>query len=116
MPWDGTDLVLADVRDDGTFGAARVFAGGPEESIAQVEWAPDGRLLFSGDRTGWWNLYRASADDPCGVHALCPREEEFAGPLWQTGLTWFAPLGQRADRRRARQGRDRARHTRPRDR
>ncbi|WP_239570484.1 prolyl oligopeptidase family serine peptidase [Streptomyces sp. G44] len=92
MPWDGTDLVLADVWDDGTFGAARVFAGGPEESVAQVEWARDGRLLFSSDRTGWWNLYRAAPEDPGTVRPLCPREEEFAGPLWQTGLTWFAPL------------------------
>ncbi|MGV9878732.1 LpqB family beta-propeller domain-containing protein [Streptomyces sp. NPDC003006] len=92
MPWDGTELMLADVRGDGTFGAARTFAGGPEESVAQVEWAADGRLLFSSDRTGWWNLYRATPDDATGVQALCPREEEFAGPLWQVGLSWFAPL------------------------
>ncbi|WP_246201682.1 LpqB family beta-propeller domain-containing protein [Streptomyces alboniger] len=92
MPWDGTELILADVSPDGAFGAPRTFAGGPEESVAQVEWAADGRLLFSSDRTGWWNLYRAAPDDPTGVQALCPREEEFAGPLWQVGLTWFAPL------------------------
>ncbi len=92
MPWDGTDLVLARVRDDGTFEAPRVLAGGPEESVAQVAWAPDGRLLFSSDRTGWWNLYRAAPDTGSEVRALCPREEEFAGPLWQTGLNWFTPL------------------------
>ncbi|GAA3038111.1 hypothetical protein GCM10020000_15290 [Streptomyces olivoverticillatus] len=23
---------------------------------------------------------------------LCPREEEFAGPLWRLGQRWFAPL------------------------
>ncbi|MEU4798835.1 LpqB family beta-propeller domain-containing protein [Streptomyces sp. NPDC023327] len=92
MPWDGTDLVLARVRDDGTFEAPRVLAGGPEESVAQVAWAPDGRLLFSSDRTGWWNLYRAAPDTGSEVQALCPREEEFAGPLWQTGLNWFTPL------------------------
>ncbi|MEU1132909.1 LpqB family beta-propeller domain-containing protein [Streptomyces sp. NPDC005900] len=92
MPWDGTDLVLARVRDDGTFEAPRVLAGGPEESVAQVAWAPDGRLLFSSDRTDWWNLYRAAPDTGSEVQALCPREEEFAGPLWQTGLNWFTPL------------------------
>ncbi|MFK4068202.1 prolyl oligopeptidase family serine peptidase [Streptomyces sp. NPDC029674] len=95
MPWDGTELTLADVRDDGTFGAARTFAGGPDESVAQVEWAHDGRLLFSSDRTGWWNLYRADPDaagTPARIRPLCPREEEFAGPLWQIGLNWFAPL------------------------
>ncbi|MFD6434691.1 prolyl oligopeptidase family serine peptidase [Streptomyces venezuelae] len=95
MPWDGTELTLAEVRDDGTFGAARRFAGGPEESVAQVAWAHDGRLLFSSDRTGWWNLYRADprgTGDTADAQPLCPREEEFAGPLWQVGWNWFAPL------------------------
>ncbi|MFE0171049.1 prolyl oligopeptidase family serine peptidase [Streptomyces sp. NPDC059002] len=92
MPWDGTELMLADVRADGAFGAARAFAGGPDESVAQVEWAADGRLLFSSDRTGWWNLYRAAPDGSTRAEALCPRQEEFAGPLWQVGLSWFAPL------------------------
>ncbi|WP_306337879.1 LpqB family beta-propeller domain-containing protein [Streptomyces sp. KL118A] len=92
MPWDGTELVVADVREDGTFGAPRVVAGGPEESVAQVDWAPDGRLLYAADRTGWWNLYRAAPDGDAAPEPLCPREEEFAGPLWQVGLNWFAPL------------------------
>ncbi len=92
MPWDGTELVVADVREDGTFGAPRVVAGGPEESVAQVEWAPDGRLLYASDRTGWWNLYRTAPDGDAAPEPLCPREEEFAGPLWQVGLNWFAPL------------------------
>ncbi|MEV6794349.1 prolyl oligopeptidase family serine peptidase [Streptomyces sp. NPDC051320] len=90
MPWDGTDVMLADVADDGTFGAARQCAGGPDESVAQVEWAADGRLLFASDRTGWWNLYCADPDR--GDIALCPRDEEFGGPLWRIGQKWFEPL------------------------
>ncbi|MFI8192752.1 prolyl oligopeptidase family serine peptidase [Streptomyces sp. NPDC085946] len=85
MPWDGTELVVADVGGDGTLRGARTVAGGPRESIAQADWAPDGRLLYVSDRTGWWNLYRDG--DP-----LCPREEEFGGPLWTVGPRWFAPL------------------------
>ncbi|MET7682121.1 prolyl oligopeptidase family serine peptidase [Streptomyces sp. NPDC005423] len=85
MPWDGTELVLAEVADDGTFRAARTVAGGPEESIAQVDWAFDGSLLYAADRTGWWNLYRDH-------EPLCPREEEFGGALWKLGHRWFAPL------------------------
>ncbi|WP_055565298.1 prolyl oligopeptidase family serine peptidase [Streptomyces atriruber] len=92
MPWDGTELVVADVREDGAFGVPCVVAGGPEESVAQVDWAPDGRLLYAADRTGWWNLYRAAPDGDAAPEPLCPREEEFAGPLWQVGLNWFAPL------------------------
>lgn len=89
MPWDGTELLVADVVD-GAFAGARVLAGGPEESIAQADWGPDGRLLYASDRSGWWNLYRAEPDGT--ESALCPREEEFGGPLWQLGLSWFAPL------------------------
>ncbi|AZM59008.1 acyl-peptide hydrolase [Streptomyces sp. WAC 01420] len=85
MPWDGTELVLADVTADGTLHGARTVAGGPEESVAQADWTHDGRLLHTGDRTGWWNLYRDG-------EALCPREEEFGGPLWKLGHRWFAPL------------------------
>ncbi|MFE1846467.1 prolyl oligopeptidase family serine peptidase [Streptomyces sp. NPDC059515] len=85
MPWDGTELLVADVTPDGTFGEPRTVAGGPEESVAQADWTPDGRLLYSSDRTGWWNLYRDG-------EPVCPREEEFGGPLWRPGWRWFAPL------------------------
>ncbi|GGW72454.1 acyl-peptide hydrolase [Streptomyces lucensis JCM 4490] len=85
MPWDGTELLVADVADDGTLRDARTVAGGPDESVAQVEWSADGRLLYASDRGGWWNLYQDRTP-------LCPREEEFAGPLWKLGLRWFAPL------------------------
>ncbi|WP_282701260.1 prolyl oligopeptidase family serine peptidase [Streptomyces sp. CC219B] len=83
MPWDGTELVVADVGD--VLSGGRTVAGGPEESVAQADWAPDGSLLYASDRTGWWNLYRDG-------EPLCPREEEFGGPLWKLGHRWFAPL------------------------
>ncbi|MBT2383404.1 prolyl oligopeptidase family serine peptidase [Streptomyces sp. ISL-11] len=91
MPWEGTELKVAQVTEDGRFARARTVMGGPEESVAQVEWAPDGSLIAASDRTGWWNLHRV---DPVTGRAvnLCPREEEFAGPLWVPGLRWFAPL------------------------
>ncbi|MDN3258490.1 prolyl oligopeptidase family serine peptidase [Streptomyces sp. CSDS2] len=85
MPWDGTELLVADVTGDGRLTGVRTVAGGPEESVCQAEWAPDGRLLYASDRGGWWQLYRDGT-------LLCAREEEFGGPLWQLGLRWFAPL------------------------
>jgi dipeptidyl aminopeptidase/acylaminoacyl peptidase len=84
MPWDGTELIVAEVHE-GTLREPRTVAGGPQESIAQADWAPDGRLLYASDRTGWWNLYREGEQ-------LCPREEEFGGALWKLGHRWFAPL------------------------
>ncbi|MFF9012568.1 S9 family peptidase [Streptomyces sp. NPDC014870] len=102
MPWDGTEVLLADVAPDGTFGPARTVAGGPEESVPQVGWSAGGQLLHVSDRSGWWNLYRTDTDTGTGTStgadgsgepvALCPRPEEFGGPLWKIGLTWFQPL------------------------
>ncbi|PVC77366.1 prolyl oligopeptidase family serine peptidase [Streptomyces sp. CS081A] len=95
MPWDGTEVLLAEVAPDGTFRDARTVAGGPAESIPQADWDAAGRLLLVSDRTGWWNLYRASVGDDGTLSepvALCPRPEEFGGPLWKIGHGWFAPL------------------------
>ncbi|MEV7684423.1 LpqB family beta-propeller domain-containing protein [Streptomyces bungoensis] len=85
MPWDGTELLVGEVGEDGLLHEVRTVAGGPEESVAQADWSADGSLLYASDRGGWWNLYRDGTP-------LCPREEEFAGPLWKLGLSWFAPL------------------------
>ncbi|WP_171166983.1 prolyl oligopeptidase family serine peptidase [Streptomyces sp. I05A-00742] len=90
MPWDGTELCVARVGRDGLTDV-RTVLGGPEEAVAQVEWAPDGSLLAATDRTGWWNLHRVDPESGQAVN-LCPREEEFAGPLWQLGQRWFVPL------------------------
>ncbi|WP_055487244.1 prolyl oligopeptidase family serine peptidase [Streptomyces sp. WMMB 322] len=96
MPWDGTQVRTARVTAAGGFEDVRTVAGGPEESVAQVEWAPDGALLMSSDESGWWNLQRldldASATDPGRRRDLCPREEEFAAGLWRIGQKWFVPL------------------------
>ena len=74
MPWDGTELWVGELAaEDGTSSAAAV-AGGPQESIFQPEWAPDGTLYFVSDRTGWWNLYRRGGD---GDEAVAPMEAEF---------------------------------------
>ena len=43
---------------DGTLGESALAAGGPDESIVQPEWSPDGTLHLISDRSGWWNLYR----------------------------------------------------------
>ncbi len=81
MPWDGTTLWVAPVRADGTVGEARRVAGGPDESVFQPEWSPDGVLYFVSDRTGWWNLYRWRESDDA-VEPLAPQEAEFGRPQW----------------------------------
>ncbi|OON59277.1 peptidase [Massilia sp. KIM] len=82
MPWEGCELWLADVLEDGSLADGRLIAGGPQESICQPEWSPDGVLHFVSDRSGWWNLYRYEHGV---VHPLCPREAEFGAPHWNFG-------------------------------
>ncbi|MFB6823624.1 prolyl oligopeptidase family serine peptidase [Streptomyces virginiae] len=91
MPWDGTELRVAEVTDGGELADARTVLGGPDEAVAQVEWTADGNLLAVSDRGGWWNPYSVDPRTGWAIN-LCPREEEFGGPLWKPGLRWLAPL------------------------
>ena len=91
MPWDGTEVRLAEVTEDGRLTAERTVLGGPRESVVQVDGAAAGTLLAASDRTGWWNLHRVDPEGGEPVN-LCPREEEFADALWKIGHRWFAPL------------------------
>ena len=90
MPWDGTELWLADIAADGALENPRRVAGGPREAVFQPEWSPGGVLHFVSDRTGWWNLYRWSGG---GGEALCPMEAEFGLPHWQFGMSTYGFAG-----------------------
>ncbi|PVE04411.1 prolyl oligopeptidase family serine peptidase [Streptomyces scopuliridis] len=101
MPWDGTEVILGEVPESGPFTGVRAVAGGTDESVAQVDWAPDGSLLLVSDAGGWWEIQRVRPEalgrkGAAGVipsTSLCPgRGEEFGGPLWKIGLQWFHPM------------------------
>ncbi|MCH8207077.1 MAG: S9 family peptidase [Chloroflexi bacterium] len=86
MPWDGTELRVAEVKSDGSLGEAELVAGGVDESIFQPEWSPDGVLHFVSDRTGWWNLYRWRDGR---VETLQQMEAEFGVPQWGLGMSTY---------------------------
>ena len=90
MPWDGTELKLATLAGDGLAGDPVTVAGGPEESVFQPAWSPDGVLHLVCDASGWWNLYRVGADGV--LDALAPAAEEFGHPQWVFGLSTYAFL------------------------
>ena len=86
MPWDATELRLADLDDAGRPAAPRPVAGGDPaapEAVQQPSFDAHGRLTFISDRTGWWNLYRL--DEP-----LHPRAAEFGLPPWLFGMSTYA--------------------------
>ncbi|MEM8810910.1 MAG: prolyl oligopeptidase family serine peptidase, partial [Cyanobacteria bacterium P01_G01_bin.38] len=86
MPWDGTELWVAEITVDGSLAAPQKVAGGLSESIFQPQWSPDGTLYFIGDATGWWNLYRWQTQT---VEPLYPLEAEFGAPQWGFGMSTY---------------------------
>lgn len=86
MPWDGCELWVGELADSGAIVNANLVAGGPDESIFQPAWSPDGVLHFVSDRTGWWNLYRTHGG---AAEPLAPMEAEFGRPLWTLGMTTY---------------------------
>ena len=87
MPWDGTELWVGKLSDDGSLTEKEKIAGGVDESIFQPEWSPDGVLYFVSDRTGWWNLYRWQRNQ---AEPLCPLDAEFGQPQWVFGITLYS--------------------------
>ncbi len=93
MPWDGTELRLADLADDGTARNVRTIAGSATESVLQPEWVDDESLLAVSDRDGWWNLVAFALD---GTRTdVLSEQAEYAGALWVLGLRWFDLQGGR---------------------
>ena len=92
MPWDGTELWVAEIAQDGSLRNAQKIAGGPAESIFQPEWSPDSTLYFVSDRTGWWNLYRWRDGQ---IEALTDVEAEFGQPQWVFGMSTYAFVSER---------------------
>ncbi|MCP4400874.1 MAG: S9 family peptidase [bacterium] len=87
MPWDGTELWLAEILEDGSLGERQKLAGGTNESIFQPQWSPDGKVYFISDRTGWWNLYRRQGKN---IEIILEMEAEFALPQWVFGYSTYA--------------------------
>jgi dipeptidyl aminopeptidase/acylaminoacyl peptidase len=92
MPWDGTELWVGKLSEDGVLTEKEKIAGGASESIFQPEWSPDGVLHFVSDRTGWWNLYRWRETQ---VEPLCAMDAEFGQPQWVFGGSLYDFLSER---------------------
>ena len=103
MPWDATELWLADVTSSITgcsVSGQRQVAGGGAESLVEPHWVGD-ELFVSSDSIGWWNLCRVSLDDGDDgddgakgevLVPVAPVEAEIGGPMWTLGNSSVAHL------------------------
>lgn len=93
MPWDGTELRIARIADDGTLERHQVLTGGATESVLSPAWDGDDAVYAVSDWAGWWNLYRLPLDGSA-AQAVYPSEEEFGAPPWVLGGKSYALLGE----------------------
>ena len=87
LPWDSTQLWLAEINSMGELENIRCIAGESQiESISEPKWSPDGMLYFSSDRDNWWNLYRYHQEK---IESIYPMDAEFSYPHWVFGLSTY---------------------------
>ncbi len=87
MPWDGTELWMAEFDTNGFPTNCECIAGGENESVLQPKWSPTGTLYFVSDRNGWWNLHRLDGDQVQEVYGM---PAEFCGPAWLLAGSTYA--------------------------
>jgi dipeptidyl aminopeptidase/acylaminoacyl peptidase len=92
MPWDATELKVAELTDQGLKDVQTVAGAAQPESVMEPQWDTDGTLYFISDRSGYWNLY-ARARRAGSVQPVWARQAEFAGPLWNLGEANYVLLG-----------------------
>ena len=86
MPWNSTELILADWNEQALPESEKLIAGGEEVSICAIRFDKNDRLYFVMDEANqaeedprnWWNLYRYDEDY---VESLTQEMAEFAYPM-----------------------------------
>jgi dipeptidyl aminopeptidase/acylaminoacyl peptidase len=91
MPWDNTQLWVADINQDAISNKKNVAGKNLDESIFQPQWSPNNQLYYVSDLNNWWNIYRV-IDDKREI--ILKSEKEFASPLWQLGMSTYCFLSQ----------------------
>ncbi len=78
MPWDSTELWVADWQNN-KIAAAHIVTGGNGDSIFQPSWDQNGNLHYVSNTSGWANLY---VHINGVLNALTPIDRDFAMPQW----------------------------------
>jgi dipeptidyl aminopeptidase/acylaminoacyl peptidase len=97
MPWDSTELWLADWRQGRVHQPQRVAGGIPAhpEWIFQPTWHPDGRLCYVTDANGWSEIRALEPGEPSSRSVLRSFVgSEVAIPQWVFGQSRFGFVGE----------------------
>lgn len=93
MPWNETELLVAPLLGDGdsiSLGSPTTVASGV--SVAGPAWTTDGRLVYSSDGNGFWNLHWWRTDGS-GGRLTELTEAEIGAPAWVFGTRRWVELG-----------------------
>jgi dipeptidyl aminopeptidase/acylaminoacyl peptidase len=95
MPWETTTLCAVPVFADMRIGNVQTVAAGrsnPSESIHGADWTADGRLVFSSDDNGYWNLYSWTPGSDQATALTELTDAEIGGPAWNFGTQRWVEL------------------------
>lgn len=94
MPWDQSQLWLAEIDPLAQVSNPQLIAGGQSASGQSVsvynpQWSQDNKLYYADDRNGWWHLYCAdNSSSAINIFA----EIEFGFAQWVFGCNSFQVL------------------------
>jgi len=83
MPWDGTQLRLADIDPQGNLVNTKILAGNESEAVNSPVWSNSGKLYFVSDASGFWNVWES--DTKGSTRQLVSESAEWAHPMWIVG-------------------------------
>lgn len=88
MPWDGTELMVATIVQDGCLSDERRIAGDTTTAIVSALWA-HGRLVYASDESGWWNLNAYDVESNTYAQLTHLSDADISIPPWVFGLQRF---------------------------
>ncbi|MGE3318402.1 MAG: prolyl oligopeptidase family serine peptidase [Candidatus Berkiella sp.] len=86
MPWDETELWVAEFSKEGLKNTRQIDADYVEQSFFQPQWGPNNQLIVVSDKNNWWNLYQVKGQQ---LEPLFEVQSEIGRALWTFNMsTW----------------------------
>jgi dipeptidyl aminopeptidase/acylaminoacyl peptidase len=94
MPWDATELMTAHLAlsPKPVLSHVQCIAGGTDLAIVGPSWLRDGRLAYSTDESGWWNVSVFNPETKTHQSVTQLTNAEIGAPAWGIGTSRFTEL------------------------